>query len=183
MELYEEFNKFVVKEPSELDNLDLKKCYARLVISKIMVTISSFFICLLHRIIIQLFRHRPLDHYPFLLLLSNFDQSYFHLSFSPHLTLGFSCELVRSYFAGHDKISHQNVILDSIIGENVWFGGYSGTINVQPNRKNIKYKIDDVLIDTGADCFGAVVGNDCTVGASVTILPGTQILPTSLVQA
>jgi hypothetical protein len=87
MEFYEEFNKFVVKEPSELDNLDLKKCYARLVISKIMVTISSFFSCLLHllllhRILIQLFRHRPLDHYPFLLLLSYFDQSYFHLSLS-----------------------------------------------------------------------------------------------------
>ena len=44
--------------------------------------------------------------------------------------IGFSCELARSYFAGHDKFSHQNVILDSIIGENVWFGGYSGTTNV-----------------------------------------------------
>ena len=97
--------------------------------------------------------------------------------------IGFSCELARSYFAGHDKISHQNVILDSIIGENVWFGGYSGTTNVLPGRKNIKYKIDDILIDTGTDYFGAVVGNDCAIGASVTILPGTQILPTSIVQA
>jgi carbonic anhydrase/acetyltransferase-like protein (isoleucine patch superfamily) len=97
--------------------------------------------------------------------------------------IGFSCELARSYFAGHDKISHQNVILDSIIGENVWFGGYSGTTNVLPGGKNIKYNIDDILIDTGTDYFGAVVGNDCAVGASVTILPGTQILPTSIVQA
>ena len=97
--------------------------------------------------------------------------------------IGFSCELARSYFAGHDKISHQNVILDSIIGENVWFGGYSGTTNVLPGGKNIKYKIDDILIDTGTDYFGAVVGNDCAIGASVTILPGTQILPTSIVQA
>jgi bifunctional UDP-N-acetylglucosamine pyrophosphorylase/glucosamine-1-phosphate N-acetyltransferase len=97
--------------------------------------------------------------------------------------VGFSCELARSYFTGHDKISHQNVILDSVIGENVWFGGYTGTTNALPDRKNIKYKIDDVLIDTGTDHFGAVVGNDCAVGASVTILPGTQILPTSIVQA
>ena len=28
-----------------------------------------------------------------------------------------------------------------------------------------------------------VVGNDCAVGASVTILPGTQILPSRIVQA
>ena len=97
--------------------------------------------------------------------------------------IGFGCELAQSYFAGHDKISHQNVILDSIIGENVWFGGYTGTTNVLPDRKNIKYEIDDGLVDTGIDHFGAVVGNDCAVGASVTILPGTQILPASIVQA
>ena len=49
--------------------------------------------------------------------------------------------------------------------------------------KNIKYKIDDVLVDTGTDHFGSVVGNNCIVGASVIILPGTQIFPTSIVQA
>jgi carbonic anhydrase/acetyltransferase-like protein (isoleucine patch superfamily) len=97
--------------------------------------------------------------------------------------IGFNCELATSYFAGHDKISHQNVILDSIIGENVWFGGYTGTINILPDRENIKYNIDDVLVDTGTNQFGAVVGNNCAVGASVIILPGIQILPTSVVQA
>ena len=97
--------------------------------------------------------------------------------------IGFNCELATSYFAGHDKISHQNVILDSIIGENVWFGGYTATTNILPDRKNIKYKVDDVLVDTGTNQFGAVVGNNCAVGASVIVLPGIQILPTSMVQA
>lgn len=97
--------------------------------------------------------------------------------------IGFNCELAASYFAGHDKISHQNVILDSIIGENVWFGGYTTTTNVLPEIKSIKYKIDDVLVDTGINQFGAVVGNNCAIGASVIILPGIQILPTSVVQA
>jgi UDP-N-acetylglucosamine diphosphorylase / glucose-1-phosphate thymidylyltransferase / UDP-N-acetylgalactosamine diphosphorylase / glucosamine-1-phosphate N-acetyltransferase / galactosamine-1-phosphate N-acetyltransferase len=97
--------------------------------------------------------------------------------------IGFNCELATSCFIGNDKISHKNVILDSIIGENVWFGGYAATTNVLHDRKNIKYKIDDVLVDTGTDHFGSVVGNNCAVGASVIILPGTQILPTSIVQA
>jgi UDP-N-acetylglucosamine diphosphorylase / glucose-1-phosphate thymidylyltransferase / UDP-N-acetylgalactosamine diphosphorylase / glucosamine-1-phosphate N-acetyltransferase / galactosamine-1-phosphate N-acetyltransferase len=97
--------------------------------------------------------------------------------------IGFNSELAASYFAGHDKISHQNVILDSIIGENVWFGGYTTTTNVLPDIKSIKYKIDDVLVDTGINQFGAVVGNNCAIGASVIILPGIQILPTSVVQA
>lgn len=54
--------------------------------------------------------------------------------------IGFNCEIGKSYFAGNDRISHQNIILDSIIGENVWFGGYSGTANVL-DRRNIKYQI------------------------------------------
>jgi hypothetical protein len=34
-------------------------------------------------------------------------------------------------------MAHQNVILDSIIGQHVWFGGYSGTANVLFTRKNL----------------------------------------------
>ena len=38
-------------------------------------------------------------------------------------SIGFNCEIARTYFAGCDKMAHQNVILDSIIGKDVWFGG------------------------------------------------------------
>ena len=33
--------------------------------------------------------------------------------------IGFNCEVAKTYFEGHDRIAHQNVILDSIIGRNV----------------------------------------------------------------
>ncbi|MGA8844194.1 MAG: hypothetical protein WB511_11480 [Nitrososphaeraceae archaeon] len=97
--------------------------------------------------------------------------------------IGFNCEIGKTYFAGNAKISHQNVILDSIIGENVWFGGYSGTANVLLTRENVRYTVGTELIDTGTDHFGAVVGNDCAVGASVIILPGRQLPCHSLVQS
>jgi NDP-sugar pyrophosphorylase family protein len=97
--------------------------------------------------------------------------------------IGFNCEVGKSYFAGNDKISHHNVILDSIIGENVWFGGYSGTANVLLDRQNVKYQIDDTLVNTGMDHFGAVVGDNSAVGASVIILPGRKIQPSSTIQA
>ena len=97
--------------------------------------------------------------------------------------IGFNCEIGKTYFAGNTKISHQNVILDSIIGENVWFGGYSGTANVLLTRENVRYTVGTELIDTGTDHFGAVVGNDCAVGASVIILPGRQLPCHSLVQS
>ena len=97
--------------------------------------------------------------------------------------IGFNCEIGRTYFGGNSKISHQNVILDSVIGENVWFGGYSGTANVLLTRGNIKYAVGKDLVDTGTDHFGAVVGNNCAVGASVIILPGRQVPSDSFIQA
>jgi UDP-N-acetylglucosamine diphosphorylase / glucose-1-phosphate thymidylyltransferase / UDP-N-acetylgalactosamine diphosphorylase / glucosamine-1-phosphate N-acetyltransferase / galactosamine-1-phosphate N-acetyltransferase len=103
--------------------------------------------------------------------------------FNDDTRIGFHCEIGKSYFAGHDKISHQNVILDSIIGENVWFGGYSGTANVLLDRQNVKYRIGDTLVNTGTDHFGAVVGNNCAIGASVIILPGRHVSPNSVIQA
>jgi hypothetical protein len=47
--------------------------------------------------------------------------------FEHNTRIGFNCEIDQSYFAGNDKISHHNVILDTIVGQNVWLGGYSGT--------------------------------------------------------
>jgi UDP-N-acetylglucosamine diphosphorylase / glucose-1-phosphate thymidylyltransferase / UDP-N-acetylgalactosamine diphosphorylase / glucosamine-1-phosphate N-acetyltransferase / galactosamine-1-phosphate N-acetyltransferase len=97
--------------------------------------------------------------------------------------IGFNCEIGKSYFIGNDKISHHNVILDSIIGENVWFGGYSGTANVLLTRGKIRYELSSGdLVDTGTDHFGAVVGNNSAIGASVIILPGRQVPKNTMIQ-
>jgi bifunctional UDP-N-acetylglucosamine pyrophosphorylase/glucosamine-1-phosphate N-acetyltransferase len=61
--------------------------------------------------------------------------------FESNVKIGFNCEIAKSYFKGHDKIAYQNVILDSVIGKNVWFGGFSGTANVLLDRRNIRYEI------------------------------------------
>lgn len=97
--------------------------------------------------------------------------------------IGFNCEVAKSYFLGNTKIAHQNVILDSIVGNGVWFGGYSATANVLITRRNVRYKVEDKLVDTGTDHFGAVVGNNSTIGANVLILPGRQIPSGSMIQA
>jgi UDP-N-acetylglucosamine diphosphorylase / glucose-1-phosphate thymidylyltransferase / UDP-N-acetylgalactosamine diphosphorylase / glucosamine-1-phosphate N-acetyltransferase / galactosamine-1-phosphate N-acetyltransferase len=98
--------------------------------------------------------------------------------------IGFNCEIGRSYFAGHDKIPHQNVIVDSLIGENVWFGAYSAVDNVLPQEEKILYEIaKGNAIDTGMDHFGAVIGNNCTLSTSVIIKPGSHIQADTLIQA
>ena len=98
--------------------------------------------------------------------------------------IGFNCEIGRSYFLGRDKIPHQNVILDSIIGENVWFGAYSAIDNVLPHKQKIMYEIDKgKSIDTGIDHFGAVIGNNCTISTSVVVMPGRHIQSDTMIQA
>lgn len=98
--------------------------------------------------------------------------------------IGFNCEIGRSYFLGRDKIPHQNVIVDSLIGENVWFGAYSVTLNVLFTRNNIPFEIDKGnVIDTGMDHFGAVIGNNCTISTSVIFKPGSHLRKDTLIQA
>lgn len=40
--------------------------------------------------------------------------------------IGFNCEVAKTYFAGDDKTSHQNVILDSVIGRGCGLEGTRG---------------------------------------------------------
>ena len=98
-------------------------------------------------------------------------------------SIGFNCEIGKSYFSGNAKISHHNVILDSLIGKNVWFGGYSGTANVLLTRNNIQYMVDGKLEDTGKNHFGAVVSNNSSIGAAVIIMPGRKIPPNTIIPA
>ena len=98
-------------------------------------------------------------------------------------SIGFNCEIAKTYFSGQTDIAHHNVILDTILGKNVWFGGYSGTANVLLTKKNVKYEIEDNLVDIGINKFGAVVGNNSTIGAAVIILPGRKIPANSTIQA
>ena len=100
--------------------------------------------------------------------------------------IGYNCEIGRTYLAGDDEIAHLNVILDSVIGKNVWFGGYSTTANTLLNNreKNIIWKIGNgESVDIGTHHFGSIVGNNCTIGASVMLLPGRYIPSNTLVQA
>jgi carbonic anhydrase/acetyltransferase-like protein (isoleucine patch superfamily) len=98
--------------------------------------------------------------------------------------IGFNCEIARSYLLGGDKISHQNSILDSIIGENVWFGAYAATVNILSTKQKISYEIEKgKSIDTGIDRFGALVGNNCTISTSVIIMPGRHIQADTMIQA
>jgi NDP-sugar pyrophosphorylase family protein len=98
-------------------------------------------------------------------------------------SIGFGCEVGRTFLVGKDIISHHNVILDSIIGYDNWFGGFVGTTNVLLNKEIVKYKLGNMLVSTGLTHFGSVIGYNCAIGAGVIILPGRFVPPNSTIQA
>jgi NDP-sugar pyrophosphorylase family protein len=106
-----------------------------------------------------------------------------HSMMGSDTTIGFNCEIARSFFMGDTRVAHLDVILDSIIGQNCWLGGFVGTTNVLLNKEIIRYKLDGVLVSTALDQFGSVIGYNCAIGAGTVILPGRFVPPDSTVQA
>ena len=101
----------------------------------------------------------------------------------PDCEIGFGCEVARTYMLGGDRTAHHDVILDSVLGKNVWMGAFIGTTNKLLNNANVRYKIDDELVDTGVKHFGAVFGHDSAIGAGTVVLPGRLIPPGAIIQA
>jgi acetyltransferase-like isoleucine patch superfamily enzyme len=97
--------------------------------------------------------------------------------------IGFGCEVARTYMLGKDRTAHHDVILDSILGQNVWMGAFIGTTNKLLNNGMVRYKQDGDLVDTGLRHFGAVFGHDSAVGAGTMILPGRFVPPKAIIQA
>jgi NDP-sugar pyrophosphorylase family protein len=98
-------------------------------------------------------------------------------------SIGFSCEMARTLMIGESRISHHDVILDSIVGRKCWFGAYVGTTNLLLNNEFVKYKLGETLSSTGLENFGSVIGYNCAIGAGVILLPGRQVLPNSIIPA
>ncbi len=89
--------------------------------------------------------------------------------------IGFCSEVARSFLAKNVS-AHHAYIGDSVIAENVNFGAFSVTTNLRLDKKNIKIKVKNQLIDTGKQKFGCIVGEGSQIGSGAKILPG-RVLP------
>lgn len=98
-------------------------------------------------------------------------------------SVGFGCEISRSILMGKNKISHHDVVLDSIVGENTWMGAFVGTTNLLLNNETIKYKLGNMMVSTALEHFGSVIGSNCAIGAGTIILPGRFVPHNSILQA
>jgi len=89
--------------------------------------------------------------------------------------VGNSSEIKNSILFNEAKVPHFNYIGDSILGYKAHFGAGSITSNVKSLKSNIILKINEEMIDTKLNKFGAIIGDEVEVGCNAVLNPGTII--------
>jgi len=100
------------------------------------------------------------------------------------VNIGPGCEIKSSVIARETSIAHFNFIGNSLIGNHVNFEAGSVIANHYNERENkrIFININNELLDTGLDKFGALVGDNSKIGANAVLSPGTILRPGSIVK-
>jgi len=100
------------------------------------------------------------------------------------VSLGPGCEIKSSVIARGTAIAHFNFIGNSLIGNQVNFEAGSVIANHYNERENkrIFINLNNEILDTSLDKFGALVGDNSKIGANAVLSPGTILTPGSIVK-
>lgn len=99
-------------------------------------------------------------------------------------TVGTGCEIKTSIILHRSAIAHFNFVGDSLIGNNVNFEAGSIVANHYNERadKQIWVVLDGETINTNTEKFGALVGDNCKIGANAVLSPGTVLAKGTVVK-
>jgi len=89
--------------------------------------------------------------------------------------IGPGCEIKTSIICSGSSIAHFNFIGDSIIGSNVNFEAGAVTANHFNERADKKISVlhKSIIIETGSEKFGSLIGDNSKIGANAVLSPGT----------
>lgn len=98
--------------------------------------------------------------------------------------VGPACELKTSFMFPGSKVAHLSFVGDSILGAqvNIEAGAMIANYRNELADKRIRILAEGVVIDTGVDKFGALVGDDSRIGANAVVAPGALLQPGSRVR-
>lgn len=103
---------------------------------------------------------------------------------APGAKVGISCEVKTSVMLENSAIAHFNFVGDSIIGHDVNVEAGAIFCNHYNEREDdtVFVWVDGERISTGLHKFGALVGDDCRIGANAVLSPGTLLKPRTIVK-
>jgi len=91
--------------------------------------------------------------------------------------VGNSTEVKNAIIFNNVQCPHYNYVGDSVLGEYAHTGAGVILSNVKSDKKNVKIKVDDEILETGLRKFGAIIGDHVEVGCNSVLCPGTIIFP------
>lgn len=89
--------------------------------------------------------------------------------------IGHGSEIKHSVILNNAAIAHLNIVLDTILGNEVNFSGGAVTANYRFDKQLVHIKMSESKIETGLLKFGAVVGDGSNVGVNTVLNPGTLL--------
>lgn len=92
-----------------------------------------------------------------------------------NVTIGPACEVKSSFIFANSALGHFNFVGDSILGSQVNLEAGAVIANHYNERaeKMIFVVINGKAFPTGLEKFGAMVGDNCKIGANAVLSPGT----------
>jgi NDP-sugar pyrophosphorylase family protein len=99
------------------------------------------------------------------------------------VVIGPNCEIKASFVFAKSRVAHLNYVGNSIIGEDVNIEAGAVLANHWNERddKTVFVRLDSGLHATTVTKFGAVVGDNCRIGANAVTSPGTVLRPGTVV--
>lgn len=98
-------------------------------------------------------------------------------------SIGPGCEIKSSVLFPFTNLAHFNFVGDSVLGSYVNMEAGSIIANHYNERtdKMISVKVDNREFKTGVEKFGALVGDDCKIGANAVLSPGTILKKATII--
>lgn len=89
--------------------------------------------------------------------------------------IGPHAEIARSIIMDRAKISHKNIVLDSVIGPAAHLAGFATTCNQCVGRNYINARDDKGGAHRVLGKYGCTVEGRASIGAGVYLMPGTYV--------
>lgn len=94
--------------------------------------------------------------------------------------VGHASEVKRSILLDRAKAPHFNYVGDAIMGCDVNLGSGVKFANLRLDRKTVRVRCDDEVVDTGLKKFSGVLGDGTQIGCNCVLNPGCILFPGTL---
>ena len=89
--------------------------------------------------------------------------------------MGNAVEIKNSIIMENTNVSHLSYVGDSVIGSNCNIAAGTNIANLRFDKRSVKTKIKNQMIDSGRRKFGSIIGDSVKTGINSSFSPGVKV--------